>query len=120
MDNRAIQDVIHASWFVKLTMTQHGKQIMEEDDTTMKDNKDFDGKTVTNDNGSHTVFSKLCKGCGICKEICPVGAISWDDDRTGVYNGPTIKVDMNKCTLCGLCGMRCPDSAIKVERKDKK
>ncbi len=79
--------------------------------------KDYNANTKENDKGTHTTFRKLCKGCGICIEICPVKALSWDKENTGVYNGPSVKVDMDKCILCGLCDTRCPDSAIKVEKK---
>lgn len=79
--------------------------------------KDFKPNTVSSDKGSHTTFHGLCKGCGICINICPVGALSWDKENTGVYNGPSVKVDMDKCIMCGLCDLRCPDSAIKVEKK---
>lgn len=78
--------------------------------------KDFGPKTVENEKGSHTTFTKLCKGCGICIEKCPVKCISWDNEVTGVYNGPTIKVDIDKCIHCGLCETCCPDSAIKVDK----
>lgn len=79
--------------------------------------KDFGAFTQSNDKGTHTTFRKLCKGCGICIEKCPVKCISWDKENTGVYNGPTIKADMSKCIACGICDLSCPDSAIKVEKK---
>lgn len=79
--------------------------------------KDFKPEKKENDKGTHTTFRGLCKGCGICIEICPVGALSWDKENTGVYNQPSIKVDMDKCIMCGLCDLRCPDSAITVEKK---
>lgn len=53
-------------------------------------------------------------------EVCPQKCISLDTKKRGVYNTPTVKVDIKKCTACGLCQQRCPECAIKVEKKDKK
>ena len=62
------------------------------------------------------VIPKLCKGCGICIEKCPVKAISFSD-TLGVYGTPTPIIDIEKCIACGNCFRFCPDSAIKVEKK---
>lgn len=47
-----------------------------------------------------------CMGCGLCVEICPVGAISLE-------NGSAV-VDEGACTACGLCVAQCPNGAISM------
>mgnify|MGYP005842507929 CR=1 FL=1 len=57
------------------------------------------------------VFSKWCKGCGICVEFCPVKVLAMGKD-----NRPVL-VDAERCTSCGMCEIRCPDFAITVTRR---
>lgn len=46
-----------------------------------------------------------CSGCGGCKNICPVDAVTLQENELG-YLLP--KVDREKCIGCGLCLKRCP------------
>ena len=61
--------------------------------------------------GSSTVPVKIdesnCTGCGICVQVCPVGAIAVQ--RVATMN-PEI------CTGCGSCVAECPNEAIFMER----
>ena len=41
-----------------------------------------------------------CTGCGACRLVCPVNAISMDYDRNGVFR-PSINTE--RCTMCGFC-----------------
>jgi len=45
-----------------------------------------------------------CTGCGACKNICPVGAITLEHNVDGFLN-PVI--DRSKCINCGLCVKKC-------------
>ena len=46
-----------------------------------------------------------CKGCGICKKNCPVGAISGELKQAH-------KIDPDVCIKCGVCISKCPFKAI--------
>ena len=79
---------------------------------------DFKPETTENSKIKHTVFAGLCKGCRICQEVCPFGALGIDPKIRGVYNNKIVKVDPEKCTACQICERRCPDSAIRVKKKE--
>jgi len=48
---------------------------------------------------------KLCTGCGLCCNVCPVDAIlmTWSEDGFLVPN-----IDGEKCISCSLCVKKCP------------
>lgn len=52
-----------------------------------------------------------CIGCGTCVAICPVGAISFDEDGKA-------RIDRKKCIRCGSCEASCPVEAIDLSRSD--
>lgn len=55
-----------------------------------------------------------CTGCQCCSQLCPVGAISIDEDSEGF---PVPVIDGRKCIDCGLCARRCPSNCSPVLRK---
>ncbi len=57
---------------------------------------------------------KLCSGCGACKNICPVNAISIEFNKKGFYS-PIINKE--KCINCGKCLKICP--AVQYKSKNK-
>lgn len=65
------------------------------------------------------LFPKRCKGCGVCIEKCPVGALSFSTNL-GVYATPIPEVDLEKCIACGNCRLFCPDGAIMVNKENSK
>ncbi|WP_252227270.1 NADH-ubiquinone oxidoreductase-F iron-sulfur binding region domain-containing protein [Caldicoprobacter algeriensis] len=51
------------------------------------------------------INEELCRGCGKCARVCPVGAIE------GKVKQP-FKINREKCIKCGACREACPFSAI--------
>lgn len=77
----------------------------------------FSPSTIANNQRSFTNFRGLCKGCGICIEICPKKCIKWSKE-VGYYKTPAVDCEIEKCIACGICELRCPDAAIKIEKLD--
>jgi NAD-dependent dihydropyrimidine dehydrogenase PreA subunit len=57
------------------------------------------------------VDKEECFDCGACLSLCPVNAITLEEDFSVAF-------DEGKCigTTCGLCGDACPARAIKLTR----
>lgn len=57
--------------------------------------------------------TQRCKGCYLCIENCPVGAISLsgETNNKGVI---TVTVDQEKCVGCGNCYSMCPDLVFEI------
>lgn len=51
------------------------------------------------------VDNNLCIGCGVCVEVCPVGAIVMQDDVAEIH--------MSECIHCGLCHDVCDQEAVR-------
>jgi NADP-reducing hydrogenase subunit HndC len=54
---------------------------------------------------NYVIHAELCKSCGICSRVCPVGAIK------GEKKVPYV-IDQEKCIKCGACMEKCPFKAI--------
>jgi len=54
---------------------------------------------------------ELCTGCQKCVEVCPFGAIDWQD------NLPVIN---EKCQFCRKCIKECPENALFLEEEEVK
>ena len=50
---------------------------------------------------------ETCTGCGSCVDICPVEAITLENDKA--------KVDEDTCVDCGTCVDECPVEAIALD-----
>jgi len=50
-----------------------------------------------------------CTGCGMCGEVCPVGAIN--------VTTHVAYVNEERCTGCGICVQNCPQGALSLVRR---
>lgn len=80
---------------------------------------DFQERKIQIQNGNWTIFLDLCKGCGLCVERCPFGALAFSSEDLGIYSAPAVKVDPAKCTLCQICEQICPDCALRVDPAER-
>ena len=74
--------------------------------------------------GRISVDEVICKGCGLCVDICPTGTLLLEDNIESKF-GVSVEVAAPEyCIGCKMCEHRCPDFAIFVnydeEDNDKK
>lgn len=55
--------------------------------------------------GTIVIDYDKCIGCGLCRQVCIVGAVMWDEEA----NKPVI------CTHCGYCVYYCPHGVLTIE-----
>lgn len=60
-----------------------------------------------------SIDTAWCKGCGICIDLCPKGALTRDHKEKAVWAYP------DKCIRCGLCEQRCPDLAVTLQKSEE-
>ena len=58
---------------------------------------------------------KGCVGCGICKRVCPSGAIKYEKNEEDKVISYTF--DLAKCIFCGNCMYYCPHKAINLTQE---
>ncbi len=81
------------------------KYFKEEYEAHIKDNRCPAGvctKLIT-----FSITPDICKGCGLCKKVCPTASIS------GEMKNPFFITEA-QCIRCGACKVKCPFGAIKV------
>ncbi len=69
-----------------------------------------------------TLDRNLCKGCDVCKVVCPREAISLKPlPKTvdGKARTPLVDIDVEKCDYHAICATMCPFGAIKVSLNEK-
>ena len=57
------------------------------------------------------VVTKACIGCGICRDSCPVEAITVTEDKP-----KHARMDEKKCIRCYCCHELCPEKAIRLQK----
>ena len=64
-----------------------------------------------------TFNTELCKGCGLCVNVCPKKILELATDKInqkGHY--PAQMTDQSQCIGCAFCATMCPDCVITVEK----
>jgi sarcosine oxidase, subunit alpha len=59
------------------------------------------------------VDSDLCRGCGICEEVCPFSIPRVTLQKGGLT---TAKISPTTCVGCGICAGSCPSGAIRQKK----
>ena len=63
------------------------------------------------------IDEKLCKGCSICTDFCPMEVLETSTciNKRGYY--PPVAVKEEKCVGCRLCELLCPEFAIRINNE---
>jgi heterodisulfide reductase subunit A len=62
--------------------------------------------TIEIEAATSEVNEELCSGCKICSDLCPFGAISFDEEKK------VSRINDVLCKGCGICVAACPSGAI--------
>jgi NAD-dependent dihydropyrimidine dehydrogenase PreA subunit len=63
------------------------------------------------DTGSLVFERDACRGCGTCREVCPLGVFGdLDEDKKTTFR------DRSACFACSACVMQCPRGALRLSR----
>jgi 2-oxoglutarate ferredoxin oxidoreductase subunit delta len=59
------------------------------------------------------IHRDLCKGCGLCIEVCPPGVLQQDTELNHLGFHPAMYTG-HWCTACGICFYACPEPGAVV------
>lgn len=64
------------------------------------------------------IDAQMCKGCGLCVEVCPEGFLEISEELNHQGHHPAKFVSSNGCSGCCNCAVICPDVAIEVYKEE--
>ena len=62
----------------------------------------------------HNINVELCKGCGLCVEVCPKKVLEISDKINTKGYFPAYQARPEDCIYCTTCCIMCPDVAITI------
>ena len=65
------------------------------------------------------INEELCKGCGLCYEVCPKKILVKGDHLNSKGFHPVVCIDYDSCISCANCYRRCPDTVFTVYKPKK-
>ena len=96
----------------KLMVYAGGKEIGKELVLGYKD------KLLTNPCTAHS-DELLCNGCSTCENVCPYGAITYEDKEVNDHGIREVRrlavVNSALCQGCGACTVACPSGAMDLQ-----
>ena len=64
-----------------------------------------------------TINGDLCKGCGLCVNVCPRNIVEINKEVINIKGyHPASVVRQEDCIGCAFCATMCPDVCITVEK----
>lgn len=68
--------------------------------------------------GTVQIDQARCKGCQLCIDVCPKGALQIDQTKLNAKGYHPVTFDVHsQCSGCAVCAVMCPDVAITVMRE---
>lgn len=81
--------------------------------TRVSEGKGMAGVEITVEGPTVLINGDLCKGCGLCIDVCPPGVLRQDSKLNHLGLRPVVYLG-TWCNACGLCFFACPEPGAMV------